>query len=178
MEDIANKDVRDSNSLGERVNTALPLLTGRQRAILTGVLADQRHLSALPVGADAGLSRDQLGRRRIIVRDAQVGMVPMNLSGWLGHVPTNSDCVLCHREYLRLEGMGLLERHNLRGGRRTSHLRLTPAGRWVAESLLEEEASSAEPSGDEVAKPFDLANLDMSSITMPPEPETVEHDAQ
>jgi hypothetical protein len=178
MEDNADNDVMANDGLGERVNTALPLLTGRQRAIVTGVLADQRHLSALPVGADAALSRDQLGRRRIIVRDAQAGLVPMNLGGWLGRAPSNSDCVLCCREYARLEDMGLLERHNLRGGRRTSHLKLTPAGRWVAEALLAEDASTAVDAGDQVAAPFDLADLDMSSITLPPELETIEHDAQ
>jgi hypothetical protein len=129
-----------------------------------GVLADQRRLTGLPVGTDAGLSRDQLGRRRIIVRDAQAGLVPMNLGGWLGHMPSNSECVLFHREYLRLEGMGLLERHNQRGSRRTSHLRLTAAGRWVAEGLLAKEASIAT---DETVEPLDIANLDMSSLVGP-----------
>ena len=156
-------------------NTGLPLLTGRQRAILTGVLADQRHLSALPVGADMGLSRDQLGRRRMIVRDAQAGLVPMDLAGWLGHVPSNSECVLCHREYLRLEGMGLLERHNQRGGRRTSHLRLTPAGRWVAEGLLAEESTVAI---DETVEPLDIADLDMSSLVAPLEMQDSGNDTQ
>jgi hypothetical protein len=175
MEGNEQKDVTAERRPAEGVNTRSPLLTGRQRAILVGVLADQRHLSALPVGADVGLSRDQLGRRRIIVRDAQAGLVPMNLAGWLGHVPSNSECVLFHREYLRLEGMGLLERHNQRGGRRTSHLRLTPAGRWVAEGLLAEEAPAAT---DETNEPLDIADLDMSSIVMPMETQEAENDAQ
>ena len=174
MEGNEHKDVTAEYRPGEGVNTGLPLLTGRQRAILVGILADQRHLSALPVGADMGLSRDQLGRRRIIVRDAQAGLVPMNLADWLGHVPTNSDCVLCHREYLRLEGMGLLERHNQRGGRRTSHLRLTPAGRWVAEGLLAEESPVAT---DETVEPLDIADLDMSSLVGPLEMQDSENDA-
>jgi hypothetical protein len=173
MEDNAEKDVRATDGHGERVNTALPLLTGRQRAILTGILADQQRLSALPVGANVGLSRDQLGRRRMIVRDAQAGLVPMNLADWLGHVPSNSDCVLCHREYLRLEGMGLLERHNQRGGRRTSHLRLTPAGRWVAEALLGEE-SPAENAGEK----FNIDDLDMSSLVGPLEMQDSQDDVR
>jgi len=175
MEDNVDKDVRAECPPGQPVNNGLPLLTGRQRAILVGVLTDQRHLSALPVGSNVGLSRDQLGRRRMIVRDAQAGLVPMNLADWLGHVPTNSDCVLCHREYTRLEGMGLLERHNQRGGRRTSHLRLTPAGRWVAETLLTEEPpAAAEDTGDE----FDLANLDMASLVGPLEMQDSENAVQ
>jgi len=175
MEDNEQKDVIAERRPGEGVNTRLPLLTARQQAILVGVLADQRHLSAVPVGADMGMSRDQLGRRRIIVRDAQAGLVPMNLAGWLGHVPTNSECVLCHREYLRLEGMGLLERHNQRGGRRTSHLRLTPAGRWVAEGLLAEESTVAT---DETVEPLDIADLDMSSLVAPPEMQDSGNDTQ
>lgn len=175
MECNERKDVIAECQPRNDVNAGLPLLTGRQRSILVGVLADQQHLASLPVGADAGLSRDQLGRRRIIVRDAQAGLVPMNLAGWLGHVPSNSECVLCHREYMRLEGMGLLERHNLRGGRRTSHLRLTPAGRWVAESLLAEETSIAT---DERPEPFDIDNLDMSSIAMSLETQEAKDDAK
>ena len=175
MEGNECKDVIAERRPEESVNNGLPLLTGRQRAILLGVLADQRHLSALPVGAHMGLSRDQLGRRRMIVRDAQTGLVPMNLAGWLGHVPSNSECVLCHREYLRLEGMGLLERHNQRGGRRTSHLRLTPAGRWVAEGLLAEESPVAT---DEAVEPLNIADLDMSSLVGPLEMQDSENDAQ
>ena len=171
MECNERKDVIAECQPRNGVNTGLPLLTGRQRAILVGVLADQRHLAGRPVGADAGLSRDQLGRRRIIVRDAQAGLVPMNLAGWLGHVPSNSECVLFHREYLRLEGMGLLERHNQRGGRRTSHLRLTPAGMWVAEGLLAEEAPM------DTGEPLDIADLDMSSLVGPLEMQDSENDA-
>ena len=138
-------------------------LNERQRLILMGVLRDQRELINLPVGADAGLSRDQLGRRRLAVRAAQTGLVPMNLAGWIGHVPSNSECVQYHREYSRLEGLGLLERHNLRGGRRTSHLRLTRTGRWVAEGLLAEEAPADEPD-----EPLDIGDVDLLPIEMPP----------
>ena len=136
-------------------------LNERQRLILAGVLRDQDGLINLPVGADAGLPREQLGRRRLIVRDAQAGLVPMNLAGWIGHTPSNSECVLYHREYLRLEGLGLIERHNVHGGRRTSHLRLTRAGRWVAEGLLAEEDSVV---ADEL---LNTDELDLMPLEMP-----------
>ena len=138
-------------------------LNERQRLIPAGVLKDHRALINMPTGRDVGLSGDALGRRRLVVRDAQAGLVPMNLAGWIGHTPTPSECVLFHREYARLEGMGLLERHNLRGGTRTSHLRLTSAGRWVAEGLLAEEAPI------DTGEPLDLANLDWSSLGLPAE---------
>lgn len=138
-------------------------LNERQRLILAGVLKDQHALMNMPIGRDVGLSGDRLGRRRLAVRDAQAGLVPMNLDGWLGHVPSNSECVLCCREYARLEGMGLVERHNLRGGRRTSHLKLTPAGRWVAEDLLAEKTTIA------TNEFLDIADLDLSAIMLPVE---------
>jgi hypothetical protein len=138
-------------------------LNERQRLILAGVLKDHRGLINMPTSRDVGLSGDRLGRRRLVVRDAQAGYIPMNLSAWVGHAPSNSECVLYCREYARLEGMGLVERHNLRGGRRTSHLKLTSAGRWVAENLLAEEAPI------DTGEPLDLADLDMSSLVLPEE---------
>jgi len=114
-------------------------LNDKQRLILMGVLRDQKRLADMdPAGCGIphGLA---LGAHRLRIRKAQAGLVPMNLGGWIGHSPTNSECVLFHREYARLEGMGLLVRRNTYGGRRTSHLKLTPAGRRVAEQLLAEE---------------------------------------
>jgi len=139
-------------------------LTERQRLVLAGVLKDHRALINMPTDRDTGLSGDRLGRRRLVVRDAQAGLVPMNLAGWIGHAPTPSECVLFHREYARLEGLGLVERHNLRGGTRTSHLRLTAAGRWAAEGLLAEEAEEAAIAA---AEAMDIANLDFSAVELP-----------
>ena len=102
-----------------------------------------------------------LRRHRITVRNAQNGLVPMNLAGWLGRAPTHSDHVLFHREYLRLEGMGLIQRVSLTGGRRTTHLRLTPAGRRLAEGLLAEEY------GPEADEGIDWANVEFEPIELP-----------
>ena len=114
-------------------------LNDRQQLILLGVLQDQGQLATMdPAGA--GISHGlALGAHRLRIRHARAGLVPMNLANWIGHAPTNSECVMFHREYTRLEGMGLIERCNLHGGRRTSHLKLTPRGRRVAEELLAEE---------------------------------------
>ena len=91
-------------------------LTQRQRIVLLGVLEDQQSLASMATDVGSRLDR---GRQRITVRNAQNGLVPMNLPGWLGRAPTNSDHVLFHREYLRLEDMGLIQRVSLTGGRRT-----------------------------------------------------------
>jgi hypothetical protein len=137
----------------------------RQRIILVGVLEDEQRLANMPADDLGSMPRDQLGRHRLRVRHARAGLVPMNLAGWLGRVPTNSECVLFHREYLRLEALGLIERCNLRGGRRTSHLRLTPAGRRVAEDLLAEELGM---DAEESTEPIDLASIEFLAIELPP----------
>jgi hypothetical protein len=140
-------------------------LNGRQRLILLGVLQDQRQL-ALPWGDDHGMSRDALGRRRLRIRQAREGMVPMALEGWIRHMPSNSEHVLYHRACVQLEGMGLLERHNLAGGARTTHLKLTPAGRWVAQRLLAEEYAQGTDGIDEM---IDWSSVELMPIEMPAE---------
>lgn len=138
------------------------LLNERQRLILIGVLQDQRYLAGLPWGDPHSMPRDALGRHRLRVREAREGLVPMNLDGWIGRAPTNSDCVLHHREYARLEGMGLLERHNPHGGRRTSHLRLTAEGIRIAEKLLAEEYGL-----DDLDEIIDLSKFELLPVEIP-----------
>jgi len=133
-------------------------LNQRQRTVMLGVLEDHRRLSEMPTDTGSRLDR---GRHRITVRNARAGLAPMNLPGWLGRPPTNSDHVLFHREYLRLEGMGLIERCNLTGGRRTTHLRLTPAGRRTAEALLAQEY------GPEPDEDIDWANVEFEPVELP-----------
>ena len=133
-------------------------MTQRQRTVLLGVLEDQRRLANMATDVGSRLDR---GRQRITVRNAQDGLVPMNLPGWLGRAPTNSDHVLFHREYLRLEGMGLIQRVSLTGGRRTTHLRLTPAGRHMAEALLAEEY------GADADEDIDWSNVEFEPIELP-----------
>lgn len=133
-------------------------LSQRQRTVLLGVLEDQRRLADMPTDVGSRLDR---GRQRITVRNAQQGLVPMNLPGWLDRAPTNSDHVLFHREYLRLEGMGLIERVSLTGGRRTTHLRLTPTGRRMAEAIL------AEGYGPDADDDIDWTNVEFEPIEWP-----------
>ncbi|MBI1367093.1 MAG: hypothetical protein GC162_00415 [Planctomycetes bacterium] len=143
------------------------IVNNRQRVILIGVLDDKQRIANLDVGQFDNLPRQQRGRFRLRIAEAQAGLVPIDLPGWLGREPTNSDRVLFHREYIRLEDMGLIERCNLhggRGGRRTTHLCLTPAGRRLAEDLLAE----AEPD-DESDPAFDLDAVEFLPIEWPPD---------
>lgn len=149
-------------------------LNNRQRRILVGMLQDQQRLAAMPWGDDHSMSRDALRRHRLRIRQAREGMVPMALEDWLGHPTTNSDHVLCHRACLRLEGMGLVVRCNPFGGQRTTHLKLTPAGRRVAERLLAEEYGQDGNGVDEI---IDWSNVELMPIEMPPETHEAGNDA-
>ena len=133
-------------------------LTWRQKAVLAGILRDQRAIAAQDYHGGDNLPYMQRGTFRLRIRRAEAGYVPISVESWLGAPPTPSDVVMFCREHQRLEKMGLLERHNLTGGRRTTHLRLTEAGMRIAEGLLAEE----EPI--DAGEPIDLADLDLSSL--------------
>ena len=137
-------------------------LTQRQRTVLLGVLEDVQQFANLSADAHAA-SRLDLGRRRVLAQNARAGVVPMNLDGWLGRPPTNSERVVYHREYGRLEHMGLIQRLYLGGGRRTTHLKLTPTGRRVAEDLLAAEY------GPDVDEDIDWSNVEFTPVEMPGE---------
>lgn len=142
-------------------------LNDRQRQILLGVLEDRQRLAAMDPaqpGIPYGPAR---GAHRLRVRRAREGLVPMNLAGWIGRDPTNSDRVLFHRACVRLEGMGLLLRCNPAGGRRTTHLKLTAAGQSLARRLLDEESDA--PNQTYEAWDIDWAHLDLLPIEIPPE---------
>jgi hypothetical protein len=116
-------------------------LNPKEKAVLAGVLRDAERMAGLnpaSLGLPHGVA---LGRAKIKVADAKAGYVPMNLAGWISHVPSPSESVMFHRAYKRLEALGLLERANLYGyDERTSHLRLTEAGERTARELLKMEA--------------------------------------
>ncbi len=135
----------------------------RQRLILMGVLQDQKRLAEMPWGDAHGMSRDALGRHRLRIHQAREGMVPMALENWLGHTPSNSEHVLCCRECQRLEGMGLLARCNPFGGRRTTHLKLTPMGQCVADQLMAEEYGL----GTGIEEMIDWSSLELPPVEVP-----------
>jgi hypothetical protein len=139
-------------------------LNERQRLILMGVLQARQRMAASRRGDVPAMSRDRLVRRRLRTRRALAGMVPMALWDWLGRAPSGSERVLCHREYRRLEAMGLLTRCNPSGGSRTTHLKLTRAGRIEAARLL-----AGEYGQDGGGMEIDLSGLELASIDLPSE---------
>lgn len=133
-------------------------LTWRQKAVLAGILREQRAIAAQDYHGGDNLPYMQRGNYRLRIRRAEAGYVPVSVEAWLGAPPTPSDVVMFCREHQRLEKMGLIERHSMSGGRRTTHLRLTEAGLRVAEGLLAEEDAI------DTGEPLDLADLDLSSL--------------
>ena len=142
-------------------------LNDKQRRVLAGVLRDRRRLVAMDWHAADNLSRKECGRHRLRIQQAREGYVPMNLGGWIGHPPTPSECVLYHREYHRLEAMGLIERYNFSGGRRTSHLALTQFGEEVADAILAGREPPEIQTDDEVS--IDWENIELLTIELPGE---------
>ena len=136
-------------------------LNDKQRRVLAGVLCDRRRLGAMDWHAADNMPRKECGRHRLRIQQAREGYVPMNLGGWIGHPPSASEAVMYHREYHRLEAMGLIERYNFFGGRRTSHLALTQFGEEVADVIL----ASREPPEVQID---DEASIDWENIELLP----------
>lgn len=135
-------------------------LTARQRLILVAVLTDCRLLAEGAGAADlASMPSARRGRFVLVAARARRGLVRPALERWLGGTPTASERVLFSRDYRRLEAMGLLERVNERRGRRTTHLRLTEAGKRLAEAILSAGVGTAGGECEPDDEPFS-ANAD------------------
>jgi hypothetical protein len=111
-------------------------LDSRARKILRGVLRDRERLLALDYRAGDHLPARQRGYYRLAILQARQGLVSMNLRGWLGHRPSPAEAMGCCFQYAMLERRGLIEKHRLYGGRRTTHLKLTEDGEQVARDLV------------------------------------------
>jgi hypothetical protein len=110
-------------------------ISERERLVLIGVLRDRERQANLdPNGSGLPLG-ERLGAYRIRIRDARQGLVPMNPAEWIGRTPTNSDSVMLCRTYKRLESLGLVERVNVWGGAKTTHVKLTADGEAMARQL-------------------------------------------
>ena len=149
-------------------------LNDKQRLVLAGVLRDRRRLVAMDWHAADNMPTATRGMYRMKISRARDGYVPMNLGGWIGHPPSASEAVMYHREYHRLEAMGLIERYNFSGGRRTSHLALTEAGEEVADAILAGREPPEVQTGDDVS--IDWGNIELLPIELPVEDVSTDDD--
>jgi hypothetical protein len=114
-------------------------LTTRQQLILSGALRDLTHYTALTPRFEPGDLR--LVAERVRIDDATHGIVRTDPAAWLHKALTPSEYVMLCRDYRRLESLGLIERlaFGMDGARQT-HIRLTDAGRELAEKFEAQEA--------------------------------------
>jgi hypothetical protein len=110
----------------------------RQKCILIGLKRDGDALKSrpCPTGYHVGMERQKW-------RDGQEGFVRVDPRRWIGRDVTTSESAMNSKAYKALEAAGLVERHNLNDSTQTTHLRLTDAGRIVAEHLRDEDAADA-----------------------------------
>ena len=138
------------------------MLTPHMKTVLRGVLKDIQRLDALP--PRPGPQMDRAAWRETNRERGELDRfgVRHDLEGWLGYPPSASDSAVFSRTLRQMEDRGLVERVSRWGGRRTTHLRLTPAGRRLARELAEEE--SAEP-----IEPIDIESLTFEPFYLPEE---------
>ena len=120
-------------------------LTKHMKTMLAALLADVRRLEAVSDEPPAGMGRGRWSTLRRDRKEYEQFGVHHDLARWLGHPPTPSESAVFSRTLRNMEAMGLLVRISRWGGRRSTHVRLTPPGRAEAERLArEQEADLAE----------------------------------
>ncbi|MDP6117336.1 MAG: hypothetical protein QGF00_34845 [Planctomycetota bacterium] len=79
-------------------------LTSKEERVLLGAYRDLDHL------VNRFIPRHRNGRQILKKKNAKLGIIPLNLSGWLGHSPSASESVMYSRAYKSLEEKGLIEK--------------------------------------------------------------------
>ncbi len=100
--------------------------------ILTGAHVDTQTLGTVHV-APAWRSERAIARARAGADEVCRRGVPLAHRRWLGRNPNSAERRALSRALIRLEADGYLIR---RGGRRTTHVKLTPAGERLARAVL------------------------------------------
>lgn len=157
-------------------DNAMPL-TEHMKTILTTLLAEVRRIEAVPderpVEVDPG-HWSALRRRR---SEYELFGVRHDLARWLGHPPTPAESAVFSRALRNMEMIGLVVRVNRWGGRRATHVRLTPLGRAEAERVARESQAELDKllagvgwhleSGVAAAEPANGAGNGLDSSALP-----------
>ena len=149
-------------------------LTPHMETILTAVLHDIRRIEAVPDRPPPGMDRDTWRTLCQEKQELSLHGVRYDLARWIGCPPTRSDSAVFSRALRRMEDLGLLVRVNCWGGRRTTHVRLTLAGKRRADCLLSKPDVKAAQELPDVAEtetedtePVDWANLVFLPVQFP-----------
>jgi hypothetical protein len=119
-------------------------LTPHMREILTVVLAESHRLEAVPDRPPPGMDREEWRDLWRECKEHEQFGAPHNLARWLGHAATASESAVFSRALRNMEAMGLVLRVNRWGGSKTTHVRLTAAGRAEAERLVADQDAAME----------------------------------
>jgi len=120
-------------------------LTPNMELLLRAILADIKRLESMAGLSAPGADRDARRAQYLECQEYRQCGVRHDLERWLGCPPSRSDSAVFSRVLRRMEDMGLLVRVNRWGGSsRTTHVRLTPLGRAVAERLVRQQEAAME----------------------------------
>ena len=119
-------------------------LTEHMKTVLTSVLVTEQALRDGSATFSTNGPREKQLRRRMDLADLDRFGVRYDLSAWLGRPTTASDSAVFSRTLRRMEDLGLIVRVNRWGGRRTTHVQLTPAGRSAAECVARQRQAEAD----------------------------------
>ena len=121
--------------------------------ILIAILRDVTHwrdpgrlseFCELPMGASGSHDRRDRSAISQAIDAAALGLVRINLAGWLGNSLSDSQRVMAGRVMVKLEQDGLVVRHALAGFlQRFTHVELTEAGLARAAELLAAQSPEA-----------------------------------
>ena len=136
-------------------------LTEHMKTVLTSVLWDMRNIIRKGNLRHGSLDERREARRRR--RELDAWGVRYDLARWLMRPTTASDSAVFSRAMHNMDDMGLLVRVSRWGGRRTTHVRLTPAGLAAAERVLRERQAEAD------ALMAKLGPIEMPEETAPPD---------
>jgi hypothetical protein len=116
-------------------------LSGNAKRVLVGILTDTERIDGaeIPPFLGAGpVERAARGKLLQTKSDLKTLGVPVNLGGWLGHPPTDSESASYSRTMKAMERAKLIRRSNCWGGSsRTTHLRITKKGREALAAVLD-----------------------------------------
>jgi len=150
------------------------VLTPHMRTILAAVLTDIRRIEAVPGRPPPGMFREDWREAWRERQELEQFGIRHDLERWLGYPPSPSDSAVFSRTLRRMEDKGLLIRVSRWGGRRTTHVRLTPSGKRRAEGLLSKpDVEAAQESPDiaepepENTEPVNWANLVLLPLRFP-----------
>jgi DNA-binding MarR family transcriptional regulator len=134
-------------------------LTPNMKWVLRAVLEDVERLESMPDRPGSDMGRDAWRAVSLERQEFRQFGVRHDLERRLGYPPSRADSAVFSRALQQMEDLGLLVRVNRWGpSSRATHVRLTPRGEEIANSLL------AKGEVDDLPKPLNLDEVEFLPI--------------